>query len=319
MKDSRRQFMKAATAASLAAPAASADTAVPRRRLGKTGLQVSLMGLGGARTGNMEDAKAAEAIIRRCFDLGVNYFDTAAAGAYGLSQSRYGDVLKGLRDKVIFATKTRHRTNTQAQLDLDQSLSNLGTDYIDLYQVHNVINQEDIDFIFAKGGVIEMIEKARKQGKIRFVGFTGHTEPAILNKMMSLYDFSTILLPLSVVDGANKQKSFEKETLPIAKQKNLGIIAMKTLGAGVMLKAKATTVEESLRYVWSLPVSTAILGCDQIAHVEGNLALAKTAKPMTAAEMQGLRDRMSRYTVAQLEPWKLGREDDPSGPVYRAD
>jgi len=320
MSDTRRDFVKAATAAGLAAPSAlSANTEVPRRPLGKTGLQVSIMGLGGAPTGNMVDPKAAEAVIRRCYELGVNYFDTAAAGAYGLSQSRYGAALKDVRDKIVFGTKTRHRTATQAQLDLDQSLANLKTDYLDLYQVHNVINQEDIDFIFARNGVMEMIEKARKAGKIRFVGFTGHTEPAILNKMMSLYDFSTVLFPLSATDGANKQKSFEKETLPLAKQKGLGIIAMKTLGAGAIVRQKAATVEECLRYVWSLPVSTAILGCDLVAQVESNLALAKSAKPMTLAEMDSLRRRMNGYTVAQLEPWKLGREEDPSGPIYRAD
>jgi aryl-alcohol dehydrogenase-like predicted oxidoreductase len=318
MSDSRRDFVLAATAAGLAAPL-NANTEVPRRPLGKTGLQVSIMGLGGAPTGNLADPKAADAVIRRCYELGVNYFDTAAAGAYGLSQSRYGAALKDVRDKIVFSTKTRHRTATQAQLDLDQSLSNLKTDRLDIYQVHNVINQEDIDFIFARNGVMEMIEKARKAGKIRFVGFTGHTEPAILNKMMSLYDFSTILFPLSATDGANKQKSFERETLPLAKQKGLGIIAMKTLGAGAILREKAATAEECLRYVWSLPVSTAILGCDQVAQVESNLAIAKTAKPMTLAEMDSLRRRMNGYAVAQLEPWKLGREEDPSGPIYRAD
>jgi aryl-alcohol dehydrogenase-like predicted oxidoreductase len=154
----------------------------------------------------------------------VNYFDTAAAGAYGLSQTRYGLALKDVRDKIVFATKTRHRTATQAQLDLDQSLSNLKTDYLDLYQVHNVINDEDIEFIFGPKGVMEMIEKAKKAGKIRFVGVTGHTDPKILNKILARYDFATILMPLSVTDGGNHQKSFEKETLPLAKQKGMGVM-----------------------------------------------------------------------------------------------
>jgi predicted aldo/keto reductase-like oxidoreductase len=298
---------------------ALADGSIPRRDFGKTGLKVSILGLGGARTGNLPDAKAAEAVVRRCYDMGVNYFDTAAAGAYGLSQVRYGNALKGLRDKVIFSTKTRHRTMTQAQLDLDQSLSNLRTDHVDLYQVHNVINEEDVEFIFAPKGVMEMIEKARKAGKIRHVGVTGHTTPAILNKIIGMYDFASILIPLSVTDGANAQKSFEKETLPLARKKGMAVIAMKTLGAGRLLETKAATVEESLRYVWTLPVSTAILGCEQISHVEQNAAVARTVKPMTAAEMDILRRRMSSFTYAQLEPWKLGREDDPSGPSYRAD
>jgi len=186
MTNSRRDFVKVAASTGLAAPAALGAAEVPKRTLGKTGLRVSIMGLGGARTGTMEDPKAAAAVIRHCYEMGVNYFDSAAAGAYGLSQSRIGAALKDVRTKLVFSTKTRHRDATQSQLDLDQSLANFKTDYIDLYQVHNVINESDIEFIFGKRGVMEMIEKARKEGKIRFVGFTGHTEPAIHNKMMSL-------------------------------------------------------------------------------------------------------------------------------------
>ncbi|MBM3735701.1 MAG: aldo/keto reductase [Acidobacteria bacterium] len=317
MPNTRRDFVLSAT--SMTAASALAATGVPRRTLGKTGLQVSIMGLGGARIGTLDDGREAQAIIKRCYDLGVNYFDTAGAGAYGLSQARYGAAFKGIRDNVVISTKTRHRTATQAQLDLDQSLSNMRTDRIDIYQVHNVINEEDIEFIFARNGVMEMIEKAKKAGKIRFVGVTGHTDPKIINKILGMYDFATVLIPLSATDGGNVQKSFENETLPLARKKNIGVIAMKTLGAGAILKNKAATVEECLRYTWSLPVSTAILGCDQISHVESNLALARTAKPMTAAEMESLRQRTASFELAALEPWKLGHAEDPSGPVYRAD
>ncbi len=318
MAKTRRELVQSLAAAGLAA-AASAATALPRRPLGKTGLSVSVLGLGGAPIGNLEDSGLARDVVRRCYDLGVNYFDCAAAGAYGLSQSRYGAALKDVRDKVVFATKTRHRSMTQAQLDLDQSLSNLKTDHIDLYQVHNVINEEDIEFIFGPKGVMEMIEKARKAGKIRFVGFTGHTEPAILNKMISRYNFSTLLMPLSVTDGGNKQKSFEQQTLPLAMEKGIGVIAMKTLGAGQILQKKAASVDECLRYVWTLPVSTAIVGINQITHLETNVALARTAKPLTAAEMDHLRRRAGSMELAQLEPWKQNRYDLPAGLVYRAD
>jgi aryl-alcohol dehydrogenase-like predicted oxidoreductase len=295
---------------------ARAATEIPRRALGKTGLQVSVLGLGGARIGTLDDGKAAAAVVRRCFDLGVNYFDTAAAGAYGLSQQRYGTALQGLREKVVFATKTRHRTATQAELDLNQSLSNLKTDHVDLYQVHNVINDEDIEFIFARNGVMEMIERARKAGKVRFVGVTGHTTPAILNKILERYAFDTILMPLSVTDGGNSQKSFEKETLPVALKKGMGVIAMKTLGAGLILRNKAATVEECLSYTWSLPVSTAILGCDRVEYVEADVRTALTARKLTASEMDGLRRRVAALETAQLEPWKLHRGD---APAYRAD
>ena len=302
--------------ASLAATVLAAAGEVPKRKLGKTGLEVSILGLGGAKIGNLDDGKQAIAVVRRCFDLGINYFDTAAAGAYGLSQTRYGVALKGWRDKIVLSTKTRHRTLSQAQLDLDQSLSNLKTDYLDLYQVHNVMNEEDIEFIFARNGVMEMIERARKAGKIRHVGVTGHTTPAVLNKILGLYDFATVLMPLSAADGGNGQKSFEKETMPVARAKGVGVIAMKTLGAGTLLQKKVATVSECLRYTWSLPVATAIVGVDEIAHVESNVALAATARPMVAWEQEELRQRTHAFAYGALEPWK--RSDEPN-PVYRAD
>jgi aryl-alcohol dehydrogenase-like predicted oxidoreductase len=305
MSNTRRGFVRSVAAASLAS-SAMAGKGIPKRKLGKTGLEVSILGLGGAPVGNMVNGKEAVNLVRRCVDLGITYFDTAAAGAYGLSQVRYGEALKDVRDRVVVATKTRHRTATQAQLDLDQSLSNLKTDWIDLYQVHNVINQEDIEFIFGPKGVMEMIEKARKQGKIRFVGFTGHTSPATLNAMMERHNFATVLLPLSATDGANQQKSFEKETLPLALKKGMGVIAMKTLGAGRIVASKAATVEECLRYTWSLPVSTAIVGIDQIAHLETNVALALSARPMSAAERERLQQRLRTVELARLEPWKSG-------------
>jgi predicted aldo/keto reductase-like oxidoreductase len=219
----------------------------------------------------------------------------------------------------VLSTKTRHRSATQAQLDFDQSLANLKTDYLDLYQVHNVINEEDIEFIFGPRGVMEMIERAKKAGRIRFVGFTGHTDPKILNKVMGMYEFSTVLMPLSVTDGGNSQKSFERETLPAALKRGMGVIAMKTLGAGQILQNKAASVEECLRYTWSLPVSTAIVGIDTIPHLEANVALARSAKPMNAGEMHRLRERVAGLEFAQLEPWKQNRYDTPGGVIYRAD
>jgi predicted aldo/keto reductase-like oxidoreductase len=319
MGNTRRDFVKTAAVLGITAGAASAGGEIPRRPLGKTGLQVSILGLGGARIGNLADAKLAHDVVQRCYDLGVNYFDTAAAGAYGLSQVRYGQALRGLRDKIILATKTRNRTATQAEVDLNQSLANLKTDYIDLYQVHNVINDEDIDFIFGPHGVMEMIEKAKKAGKIRFVGVTGHTDPKVHNKIISRYNFATVLMPLSVTDGGNRQKSFEQETVPVAHKKGMGIIAMKTLGVAKILRSKAATLDECLRYVWSLPVSTAILGCDRIEQVDADAHLARTAKPMQAAEMEMLRRRVDRFELARLEPWKQGLESDTGRQAYEAD
>jgi aryl-alcohol dehydrogenase-like predicted oxidoreductase len=314
----RKEFLQMAASAAVAAGASAAGT-IPRRRLGKTGLEVSILGLGGAPVGNLPDQKPAVDLVKRCYDLGVTYFDCASAYAYGLSQIRFSVALEKVRDKVVFATKTRNRTYTQAELDLNQSLAALKTDRIDLYQIHNVMNDEDIEFIFGPKGVMEMAEKARRAGKIRFIGFTGHTDPRIHNKMLERYDFASVLLPLSASDGANFQKSFEAETLPLAVKKGLGVIAMKTLGAGRLLQERAATLEQCLQYVWSLPVSTAIVGLDDVEHVNRAAAVAANAKPLTAAEMETLRRRVGRFELARLEPWKFNRYDAPEGPVYRAD
>lgn len=310
----RREFVKAATVLGSASLAASAAP-LPVRTLGKTGLKVSILGLGGARIGMLADGREAVDVVKRCHDLGVTYFDCAAAGAYGLSQVRYGAALKGVRDKIVYGTKTRHRTMTQAQLDLDQSLANLATDHIDLYQIHNVINDEDLDFIFGPKGVMEMVEKAKKAGKVRFVGLTGHTDPEVLNRAMARYDFATVLMPLSVTDGGDHQKSFEKITLPVARKKGMGIIAMKTLGAGRILQQKAATEQECLHYVWTLPVSTAILGCQQLAQADLCANLARTARPLAAADMDSLRLRFAGAELAGIQPWKTPHYESE----YRAD
>jgi aryl-alcohol dehydrogenase-like predicted oxidoreductase len=320
MANTRREFVKSG-ALSLAVGTSSAGAAgeIPKRPLGKTGLQVSVIGLGGGRIGVLEDAEAAYDVIRRCYDLGVNYFDTAGSGAYGLSQARYGWALKGLRDKIILGSKTRHRTYAHAELDLRQSLGLLKTDYIDLYQVHNILADEDIDLLFGSRGVMEMIEKAKKDGKIRYVGVTSHADPQVLNKVISQYDFDTVLMSLSISDGASGEKSFEKQTLPLARQKDMGVIAMKTLGAGRLLAKKVTTLDEALRYVLSLPISTAIMGFDEAQQVEDDVRIARSAKPVQAGEMELLRRRAARFELAQLEPWKQPPESETGRPAYRAD
>src|SRR5690606_27879205 len=175
---------------------------IPTRKFGKTGVDVTILGLGGARVGNMANEADAIRVIRHAREIGINFFDNAAAGAYGLGQNRYGAAFGKDNKDLFYTTKTRNRSYTQSELDLNQSLNHFRRDYIDLYQVHNIINDEDIDFAFGPRGVMEMIEKARKDGKVRFVGFTGHTNPHVLRKMLGLYDWDSVLMPLSVTDGA---------------------------------------------------------------------------------------------------------------------
>lgn len=305
MPESRREFVKATAGLGLAASAAAAQD-IPRRKFGKTGLEVSIVGLGGGRVGTQRDEAEALRTIRHSYESGVNYFDSAAAGAYGLSQRRYGIALDGVpRDRIIYGTKTRHRTYAHAELDLLQSLASFKTDYIDLYQVHNVMHMEDIDFVFGPRGVMEMIEKARRDGKVRYVGFTGHMDPRVLVKMMGAYDWDTVLMPLSVTDGANRALSFEKTALPLAVEKGLGIMAMKTTGIGVLHDQGISSLEENLDYVWSLPISTAILGCTSPEEVDRDVRAALAHKQLSESRMSSLRKQWSRVDFAKLEAWKV--------------
>lgn len=321
MPDSRREFVKAAAGLGLAAGAAAAEP-VPRRTLGKTGLEVSIVGLGGARVGTLRDEAVALRTIRHCYEAGVNYFDSAAAGAYGLSQRRYGIALEGVpRDRLIYGTKTRHRTFAHAELDLNQSLAGLKTDYLDLYQIHNVMHLEDIDFVFGPRGVMEMIEKARRDGKVRYVGFTGHMDPRVLVKMLGAYDWDTILMPLSVTDGANQTLSFEKTALPPAVKQGVGVFAMKTTGIGVLHEQGISSLAENLNYVWSLPVATAILGCTSPAQVDEDIRLARAHQRLSESQMSALRGKWSGVDFAKLESWKVdqGATLASSGPRYYGD
>ncbi len=322
MSDSRREFVKAAAGLGLAATTAAAADPIPRRRFGKTGLDVTIIGLGGGRVGTHRDEAEALRTIRHSYESGINYFDTAAAGAYGLSQRRYGIALDGVpRDRYIFGTKTRNRTYSHCELDLTQSLAGLRTDYLDLYQIHNVMHMEDIDQIFAPRGAMELVEQARKEGKIRFVGFTGHMDPRVLAKMMGAYDWDTVLMPLSVTDGANQHLSFERTTLPGAVERDLGIMAMKTTGVGVLHDQGISSLEENLDYVWSLPISTAILGCTTPDQVDRDIRAARAHRQLSKVQMSELRGKWAQVDFAKLEAWKVdqGATLASSGPRYVGD
>ena len=314
MATTRRGFVQSAGLGLAAHSLAAGAGTLPRRPLGRTGLEVSVLGLGGARIGALDDGQTAYRVIRRCHELGMNYFDTAAAGAYGLSQARYGKALQELRGEIVLATKTRHRTWVQAEIDMNQSLQRLKTDHIDLYQVHNVMDDEDIDAIFAPRGLMEMIEKAKRDGKVRFVGVTGHADPGVMNRVLERYEFDTVLIPLSVTDGAAEAaKSFEKTTLPLARKQGVGVIALTTVGLGRIMEKGIATLGEAVSYIQALPVSTAIMGCDTVEQVEQDVRALLAAKPLDKAGAERLRRRASRFELARLEPWK-----QPANPVTGA-
>ncbi len=324
MPSNRRDFVKTAAGLSLAAAASGKELgAIPKRKFGKTGVEVTIMGLGGARVGNMTDEDEAIKVIRHARAIGINYFDNASAGAYGVGQRRYGTAFGKDNKDIFYTSKTRHRTFLQAELDLNQALGHYQRDWIDLFQVHNVMTAEDIDFVFGPRGLMEMIENAKKAGKIRFVGFTGHQDPKVLKKMVGMYDWDTILTPLSVTDGAREASmSFEKTTLPAAVAKGMGVQAMKTTGVGAIEKEGVTSLEESLRYVWSLPIHVAILGCTSIEQLEADarIAIAAGEKRLSENEMGKTRAKWASADFGKLEPWKVDHSRQTAAiPKYQGD
>jgi aryl-alcohol dehydrogenase-like predicted oxidoreductase len=268
---------------------------MPTRLLGKTGVRVSRVGLGGAHIGRMKDEQASLRLVRSAIDRGLTFMDNAWDYNEGKSEERMGRALRdGYRQKAFLMTKLDGRTKTSAAEQLDQSLRRLQTDVIDLVQVHEVIRFEDPARVFGPGGAIEAYTDARKAGKIRFIGFTGHKDPAIHLAMLKAADdhafaFDTIQMPLNVMDA--HFKSFETDVLPVALSKGMGILHMKPLGGGFILDSKTATPEECLRYALSLPTSVMITGCDSQGILDQALAAAIGFRPYTGTERQDLLDR----------------------------
>jgi len=285
---------------------------MPTRNLGKTGFRVGIFGLGGQ--GALEKANneiLALQMIQRSLELGVNYFDTSAiyGGPDRWSERYLGKGLKGSRDHVFIATKTKERTRDAALKNLDVSLKLLDTDHIDSWQLHDVGIQEDIDQIFGKGGAIEALVQARDQKMVRHLGVTGRFRPEALIQCINRFPFDTVLMGVNAAD--KYYYSFEKDLLPLAVDKQMGIIGMKVMARGRILSswvpppveqqkgswegrgAIATTPgtltkRETFYYNLSLPISTAIIGCDSVEQVEECVELARSFTPLSQAQMAAM-------------------------------
>lgn len=312
----RRTFIGAAFASlSLtglyAEPPKPKPGSIPMREFGKTGVKLTVVGQGGARLALMRDKERARAHVQHAVDLGLNYFDCAHSYWDGHSEEVYGDVLSPVRERVFITTKCLKRTRLEAEAELALSLKSLKSDYVDLWQMHAIQTQKDIDAIFAPGGAIEAFEAAKKSGKCRFIGFTGHFDPQALNGMLKAYDkWDSILMPLNVADPA--YLSFEKNTLPAAVEYGLGIQAMKVFGNAFLLRV--LNAEECLRYVLSLPVHCAALGCSTSGQLDDDVRFAQRFVPYTAEEMEALRKFVvtagpGGLTGTALEYWKKNTEE----------
>jgi hypothetical protein len=283
---------------------------MPTRNLGRTGYRVGIFSLGGQAAVEQPNNEAvAVPIVERALDLGVNYVDTAAAygGPQRWSQRYIGKVMKRRRKEAFLTSKTSDRTRDGSLRLLEESLRLLNTDHLDLWQIHNLSRLEQVDEIFAPGGAMEALQQAREQKMVRFLGVTGHADPEVLMEAIRRFEFDTLLLALNAADPHHL--SFAEKLLPLAVEKQLGIIGMKIPARGRILEswtpppldqqreierpARPGTLKmrEALYYVLSLPVSTVIVGCDSVAQVEEDVALAHAFTPLSPSQMAALTAR----------------------------
>ena len=285
--------------------AAQAETGPPPMRpLGRTGVNVTIVGLGGEgvmrSTGRMRESVP---VIRRALDLGINYFDTAPA--YQQSQDYLGEGLggdRGDRTRIFLASKTHDRSRDGSLRLLENSLQRLRTDHLDLWQLHDLRDREDLERIFGRGGAIEAVEAAKAHGLIRFVGITGHYDPAVLVEALERYPFDTVLASLNVADP--HRLPFRSTVLPAAQQRGAGVIAMKVLAQGSLTHVTPTvSVAQAIQYVLSLPISTAIIGCDRPAQVEENVRIGAAFAKLVESDMEQLEETV-RPVARQLSGFK---------------
>lgn len=269
--------------------------AMPMRKLGSTGVEVSLVGLGGFHIGMPKSDDEAVRIVRSAVDRGVNFLDNCWDYNDGKSEERMGKALEGgYRDKAFLMTKLDGRTKKSAMDQLEQSLKRLRTDRIDLVQVHEVIRPTDPERCFASGGCMEALIEAKQQGKLRFIGFTGHKDPSIHLSMIEAADkhgfrFDTVQMPLNVMDA--HYRSFEKMVLPVATAKGMGVLGMKALGSGIILQSNTVSAVDCLHYAMNLPTSVVITGCDSMGVLDQAIQAALTFAPMDAAATTALLDK----------------------------
>src|SRR5579871_13349 len=266
---------------------------IPKKPFGKTGVQISAMGLGGYHLGSAETDKAANEIVAKALDHGVTFFDNAWEYHDGLSEERMGRALRGRRDQAFVMTKvcTHGRDKKVAMRMLEESLRRLQTDHLDLWQVHEVVYQSDPDLIFAPDGAAEALLAAKQQGKVRFVGFTGHKHPEIHLRMLSHdFPFDAVQMPLNCCDATFR--SFEQQVLPEVNRRGMAAPGMKSAGgSGEMVRSGIITPAEALRYAMSLPVGVTISGMESAGVLQQNLEIARGFQPMSAGDMQKLRER----------------------------
>jgi uncharacterized protein len=294
----------------------SSSASIPFRQFGSTDAKVSILGFGGHHLGDAPDEKTAVRIVQEAVDNGITFYDNCWEYRRGKTELWMGAGLKGRRDKVFLMTKTcpHGRDASLALQMLDESLRRLQTDHLDLWQVHGMCFENDPELFIRPNGAAEALAKAKKDGKARFVGFTGHQNPIVhLGMLNTGFPFDSVQMPLNAFDYGFT-RSFERQVLPELNRRGIVALGMKPLsGHGEPITAGVLTAEEALRYAMSLPVATTITGIDGMDVLHQNLQIAQNFKPMTTAEMDELRNRCKQYAAdGRYELYKLSlRFDNP--------
>lgn len=291
---------------------------IPVRPLGATGATVSILGLGGYHIGKIDSEREAVRLVQAAIDAGITFMDNAWEYHEGRAETLMGKAIADRRDRVFLMTKvcTHGRGKREAMRQLEQSLRRLRTDFLDLWQIHECVYDNDPAHHFGRGGVIEALDEARRQGKVKFVGFTGHKHPVIHLEMLAKeYTFDACQLPLNCFDASFR--SFETQVLPVLVGRGIAALGMKSLGGDArQVKKKVVTAEEALRYAMSLPVATTISGIDSMRVLRQNVRIATGFRPMSRAQMARLRARVrSQAEDGRFELYKTTATHD--GPVGR--
>jgi len=320
----RRQFIKMAATTSLLVGTGAISWAAEHsetsgdmiyRTLGRTGEKVSAIGLGGFHVGKVESDEESTRIIRAAVDRGITFMDNCWDYNDGNSEVKMGKALRdGYRDKVFLMTKIDGRTKQSAARQIDESLRRLQTDHVDLMQFHEIIRMGDPEKIFAAAGPMEAMQEAKKAGKLRYIGFTGHKDPKIHLHMLDTakknsFRFDTVQMPLNVMDA--HYLSFEKMVLPVLVKEGIGVLGMKSMGSGVILKSNTVKPIECLHYALNLPTSVVITGIDSMKILDQAFEAARTFKKMNRQELAALLDRTKEAASAgKFELFKTSTQFD---------
>jgi uncharacterized protein len=315
----RRHFLSGIAAAGVLAKfgyltQAADSLGIPKRMLGHTGQQVSMLGLGGYHIGNPSEAEGIK-IIRTAADNGITFMDNCWDYHDGGSEARMGRALRdGYRQKVFLMTKIDGRDAKTAAKQLDESLQRLQTDHIDLVQFHEVIRMNDPERIFAPGGGMEVIVNARDAGKVRFIGFTGHKSPQIHKHMLEVADqhkfkFDAVQMPLNVMDA--QYESFGRIVLPMLQERKIAVLGMKPIGSGILLQSGKVSAVECLRYALSLSTSVVITGCESMKDLQQALELGRNFTPLSETERAALLSKTAEVAKnGQFELYKTSTQFD---------